>query len=60
MGKLIKAIVILAVLVGAIAIAVHYASRGSGDTGTTQQQQAGEPKMQVQEKYGFAPVGEDN
>lgn len=59
MGKLIKVILILAVLAGAVAVGVHYASRGSSDAGASQQQ-AGEPKTQVQEKYGFAPVGEDN
>jgi|GEM_PF-3355093 flagellar basal body-associated protein FliL len=67
MAKLIKVIVVLAVLAAGIALVVHYSSRSeSRPTAATptksapDQSQKDKPKegIQPQEKYGFAPVGE--
>jgi len=69
MAKLVKALVVLAVLVGGIAVAVHYShasksksaavvSDNKPDTAQTEKKKPKKEGMQVQEKYGFAPVGE--
>ncbi len=65
MGKLIKVVVLLGILVAAVAVYVHYAKSGEDNkTATNMPVQKKEPAkdgkggIQVQEKYGFAPVGE--
>lgn len=66
MGKLIKAVVVLVILGAGIALAVKYTSNAKNDSGTPtvspEKPQQDQPKkkegMQVQEKYGFAPVGD--
>ena len=69
MAKLIKVLVLLAVLVGGVIIYIQYAKKSAKDTtpaiaaqGQPGKPAAGEKKkeggMQVQEKYGFAPVGQ--
>jgi hypothetical protein len=68
MAKLVRALVVLAVLVGGIAVAVHYSNRSKAKSAAvvsdnkpdTAQAEKKKPKegMQVQEKYGFAPVGD--
>lgn len=59
MGKLVKAIIVLAVIVGAIAIAAHYINRSRESSTNAGKQESSGPKVQVQEKYGIASVGED-
>jgi len=56
MAKLIKIVVLLALIAGGIALAVHYASREKTDN-RSQQPSAKKDGMQPQEKYGFAPLG---
>ncbi len=71
MAKLIKVLVLLAVLVGGVIVYVQYAKKSAGKNGAAPaiaaQGQGGKPAagekkkeggMQVQEKYGFAPVGQ--
>lgn len=66
MGKLIKVIIALALLGGAIGLAVHYAGRSRTQETTVSSPPAAAPeekgegkakdKPQLQEKYGFAPT----
>jgi len=67
MAKLVKAIVVLAILVAGLAVVVHYAGGSKSKSGVTASD--GQPKpaqtdkkpkegIQPQEKYGFAPVGD--
>jgi hypothetical protein len=66
MMKLIKAVVVLAVLGVGIGLVVHYAGGSKAKSSATADQKAKtvqteqKPKegMQPQEKYGFAPVGD--
>jgi hypothetical protein len=66
MAKLVKAIVVLAVLVAGIAVVVHYAGASKSKSGVTASDSKPKPAqtdkkpkegIQPQEKYGFAPVG---
>jgi len=59
MGKLIKTVFVLAIVVIGIVLAVQYAEdSGDPDAGTQKQQKTDlEDGMQPQEKYGFAPIG---
>ncbi len=60
MGKLIKLVVFLAVIVIGIVLAVQYTSDSAKpDAETPQQQTDKEGGIQPQEKYGFAPIGGD-
>lgn len=67
MGKLIRVVLILGVLaIGALAL-LYYTSRDdAAPTGapaaarSEAQPEREKEKIQVQEKYGVAPVGEDN
>ncbi len=60
MGRLIKIVVFLAVIVIGIVLAVQYTSDSGQPDAETQQQQADkEGGIQPQEKYGFAPIGGD-
>lgn len=59
MGKLIKIVILLAVVAGGIALAVHYADKKSDKSAGDQPRTERGTKMQPQEKYGFAPIGDD-
>ncbi len=61
MAKLIKILVLLGILVAAVAVYVHFSSSSkSSSTNTTAAKPAAKTDgpPQVQEKYGFAPVGQ--
>lgn len=60
MGKLIKVIVVLALVVGAVLLVVYYSSGTGGEDETARQdsERAEKEGVQVQEKYGFAPIDE--
>ncbi len=69
MGKLIRVVVLLVLLVAGVALYVHFTKSAESEqpqpaaaVQTAQQKQDGKGKkeggMQVQEKYGFAPIGE--
>jgi hypothetical protein len=63
MAKLIKTLVLLGILVVAVVLYVHFSSGAkSTSTGATVDKQKPAAKTdgppQVQEKYGFAPVGQ--
>ncbi len=69
MGKLVRVVVLLGILVVGVVLYMKYAKSGSDaqqPTGgaaiqTAQKKEPAKGKesgMQVQEKYGFAPVGE--
>lgn len=63
MGKLIKIVVVLALVAGGVALAVHYAGGSGGNQDAAASDTTDQPndtgqkdKLQLQEKYGFAPV----
>lgn len=58
MGKLIKIVILLAVVAGGIALAVHYAGKSQQNDIDQARADRG-TRIQPQEKYGFAPVGDD-
>lgn len=60
MAKLIKVIVLLGILVAAVALYVHFSSgsKSKSDTPTAKPAAKTDGPPQVQEKYGFAPVGQ--
>jgi hypothetical protein len=57
MGKLVKVILVLAVLVAGVLLILQYSGNSKSNSANTAQAEK-KPKdgMQVQEKYGFAPV----
>jgi hypothetical protein len=57
MGNLMKILIVLVIVVGAIALAVRYT--GSGDDSSPPEATSETEMPQVQEKYGFAPIGEE-
>ena len=61
MGRLIKIVVFLAVIVIGIVLAVQYTQDSAKPDAETQQQQQADKEggIQPQEKYGFAPIGGD-
>ena len=60
MAKLIKVIVLLGILVAAVALYVHFSSgsKSKSDTPAAKPAAKTDGPPQVQEKYGFAPVGQ--
>ena len=65
MGKMLKVVVLLAVLVIGVLLFLQYSNKKKSDTPTAAQRapQAEQPKakkegIEVQEKYGFAPAGQ--
>lgn len=61
MGKLVKTLVVLALLAVAIFLVVNYTSGGDESDSKQQVKQTDKkPAMQPQEKYGFAPVEDGN
>jgi hypothetical protein len=57
MGKLIKGIVVLAILAAGVLLIVQYSGNSkSKPTNTAQADKKAKDGMQPQEKYGFAPV----
>ncbi len=58
MGKLIKILVVLGLLVAGVVVAMRYTG-DSGESDTQTKQTESQPPMQPQEKYGFAPMGEE-
>jgi flagellar basal body-associated protein FliL len=61
MGKLIKILVVLGLIVAGVVVAMQYAGQSEeADTQAKQNPQTGQqPPIQPQEKYGFAPMGEE-
>lgn len=60
MGKLIKIVIVLAVVAGGIALAVQYAGGKSNKPDGDNARVEKGTKIQPQEKYGFAPMGDDD
>jgi hypothetical protein len=58
MGKLVKTLVILGLLVAGVVVAMRYTG-DSGDSDPKTKQTESQPPMQPQERYGFAPMGEE-
>ena len=56
MGKLIKLLVVAALLVGGIVLAARYGAK-SLDEATSQSQSEDDDRPEIQEKYGIAPAG---
>ncbi|MCP4589667.1 MAG: hypothetical protein GY842_02890 [bacterium] len=60
MGKLIKVVVLLGAIVVGIVYAVQYADKSAAPDAEARQPQAEDKDaIQVQERYGFAPIGGD-
>jgi flagellar basal body-associated protein FliL len=59
MGKLIKILVLLGLIVAGVVIAMQYTGESGTSETEAQQNQQAQPPIQPQEKYGFAPMGEE-
>ena len=57
MGKIVKTLIVVGLIVGGVVLAIQLGSGTRDDTERPKDPQKTEVP-QVQEKYGFAPIGE--
>lgn len=57
MGKIVKTLIVVGIIVGGVVLAIRLGSGTRDDTDRPENSQKTEVP-QVQEKYGFAPIGE--